>query len=174
MKRLFLLALLPTLSFAHDLRDCEKKISDLINQVKTTTLKVDAQQRVDQYHLGVDQLCGIELTEHMLTVTKFKSPKLPGELSVEAEKFETIMLNGNDPTFSGGRVKAQVSCEISGNNILYTTKVPVLTDGVKSPFVIEELSISQESDTVRVSLRASLTPVKKVFRSITDCTLSLD
>ena len=174
MKKYLILALLPTIVSASELKDCEKKIAELIRQVKPVSLSVAPEKRVDQYHLGKDQLCGVELLDHMLTVTMFKEPKTPENVSVNAAKFETIILNENDPTFTGGRVKALVSCEISDDTVSYTTKVPVLTDGVKSPWAIEELKIKKESGEIHISLRASLIPIQKVFRSITECTLIPD
>ena len=172
MKKYLFLALLPTIVSASELKDCEKKIAELLRQVKTTSLSVAPEKRVDQYHLGKDQLCGVELLDHMLTITMFKEPKTPESLSVDAAKFETIILNESDPTFTGGRVKALVSCEINDDSVSYTTKVPVLTDGVKSPWAIEELSITKDNGELHVSLRASLIPIQKVFRSVTACTLT--
>ncbi|HXH75219.1 MAG TPA: hypothetical protein VNJ08_09660 [Bacteriovoracaceae bacterium] len=111
--------------------------------------------------------CGVELVEEngQLTVTMFKPS------SLAPKKFETIILNGNDPTYTNGRVKAKVSCSMDENSVVYITKVPVLTDGMKTPYAIEKLTIRQDEKGLKVTLRAGLTPIHSVYRSITDCML---
>jgi hypothetical protein len=134
--------------------------------------------RVDTYHMSSDNLCGVELTDDgILTVTQFKV--LDDESDArppfrQVKKFESIVLNGADPTRSGGRVKSKVHCSLTDDTVTYVTKVPVLTDGVRSPWVIEELRLKVEDSVLAVSLRASVTPIDRVFRSITACDLELN
>jgi hypothetical protein len=165
-------ALMSMNTFASELKDCEKKIAEILNQVNTSKINLiedgKTNERVDSYHMSPSLDCGVELTSRgQLTVSMFKPS------STDRKKFETIILNGNDPTYTDGRVKALVSCSIENNTVIYTTKVPVLTDGVKSPYAVEKLTIKQEDSSIQVSLRATVTPIHKVFRSITDCTLEV-
>lgn len=183
---LLVLSLLSQVASAQSLAECEAKIGELLSKVKTQELRVLAlndvtstdQARVDTYHMSNNTLCGVELLEEtgLLTVTKFKpladvSSAIPFR---EVVKFESIMLNGSDPTRSNGRIKSKVSCSMTENSIRYVTKVPVLTDGVKSPWAIEELNVSLTGNTLYFHLRASVTPIHKIFRSITDCKLTVE
>lgn len=163
---LLIIGMMSLSAMGSELKDCEAKISKMIKQIKTQELKVFS-NRSDTYHMGHDNLCGVELTEKFLTVTMFKEDNI-------IKKFETIILNGNDPTFTQGRVQAKVSCHMDENSVVYETRVPVLTDGIKSPYAIEKLVVRQNDQELYVSLRASVTPINGVFKSITDCYLSVE
>ncbi len=158
---------------ASELRDCEKKIHEWLSVNPASSIQViekgELNPRIDQYRLNEKRNCGIEIAGAFLTISMFK-PSAATETKLETVKFETIVLNGNDPTFSQGRVKAQVSCKMTENHIEYITRVPVLTDGIKSPFAVEKLTLDKDDKTLKVGLRATVTPIQKVFRSITDCT----
>ncbi len=189
MKKLITLSLMALISqniSAQTLEECEVKITRMLSQVKTQKVRILAlnedgidplSARVDNYHMSENNLCGVELVKKtgLLTVTKFKSLKDDSEIPFrDVVKFESIMLNGSDPTRSNGRIKSKVSCSISENTVRYVTKVPVLTDGIRSPWAIEELTVSLKDKKVNFSLRASLLPINKVFRSITDCEMTLE
>lgn len=173
--------------YAQTLQECETKITGLLSQVKTQQLRVLAlnedgtppsKARVDTYHMSADNLCGVEFVKEtgLLTVTKFKELETHDfDLQFrDIVKFESISLNGSDPTRTNGRVKAKVECSMTKNSVRYVTKVPVLTDGVRTPWVIEELNVKFNDNIVNFSLRATVTPVNKVFRSITDCALAVE
>jgi hypothetical protein len=169
--------------FASELGDCEKKIKEMLGEVKNSKVLIVEKYengaavinpRVDSYHMSADSSCGVEVANGtILTISKFKEALtlVNNVPAMERKKFETIMLNGNDPTFTQERVKAIVSCKMDENSVEYVTKVPVLTDGVKSPWAIEKLNISKVNGELNISLRASVTPISKIFRSITDCKL---
>ncbi len=160
-----------TSAIASELKDCEQKIKKMLDQVHTSFVIVSKTNRIDLYHMSKDRLCGVELTDKFLTVAKFKDATPADEPMLTTKKFETIILNGEDPTFTDGRVKAIVTCEMDENSVIYTTKVPVLTDGSKSPYAVEKLTMKQDQNGIQVSLRSSLTPIQSVFRSITDCVI---
>jgi|GEM_PF-7013822 len=164
------------------LKACEDKISELLAQIPSQEVKVlplnlenSKEARSDVYHLSSDHLCGIEFLKEngLLTVTQFK-PKQNEDIYRNVVKFESIFLNGNDPTRTNGRIKGKAFCKISGDTIKYVTKVPVLTDGVKSPWALEELTFKLSANVLDVKLRASLVPIHRAFRSITACKFDLE
>ncbi len=174
-----LLALTITPAFAASLQDCEEKIVELLAAHPTTDVRLveggQALARVDSFHLKADKSCGVELAENaqgkFLTVSLFH-PAAPGAgNALEQKKFETIILNGDDPTFTDRRVKAVVNCSMTADSVEYVTRVPVLTDGVRTPWVIERLNIRKSAAGLNVRLRASVTPINGVFRSISACNL---
>lgn len=172
---------------AQSLDECEARIFDLLSQVKTQEVRVlalnkdgidPAEARLDTYHMSSNTLCGVELIKEsgLLTVTKFKGLNEidSDKISRDVVKFESIVLNGSDPTRSNGRIKSKVSCSMTESSVRYITRVPILTDGIRSPWAIEELTVIVTGNNINFSLRASISPINKVFRSITDCKLTVE
>jgi hypothetical protein len=146
---IFALALIPA-AHASDLKECQAKIASMLANVKPTTTKGPAgNAAAEQYRMSADQSCGVEYLADtaQLTVTRFSA----GEL----KKFETILLNEAELT-TGGRVRATLTCEIDGDSVIYQTRLPIFSDGVRTPFQKKTLKVSLEDKTVWVQLESRL------------------
>lgn len=143
------LALLPSAQ-ASDLKECQARIASILSNVKAQTMKGPAgEAAAEQYRMSADRSCGVEYLADaaQLTVTRFGEEEL--------KKFETILLSEAELT-TGGRVRATLECEIDGDTVTYVTRLPILSDGVRTPFQKKTLTVSLEDRTVTVKLEARL------------------
>lgn len=123
----------------------------------------------EQYRLSADKSCGVEYVADKahLTITRFAGAG--DEKSAEAglKKFETMLLDETELS-SGGRVRSQVECEIQGDSVIYKTKLPIFSDGVRTPFQEKWLEVTRNDDgSLYVFIESRIT----VLRSKIDCTL---
>jgi hypothetical protein len=155
---LLLLAPLMVLNPAHasDLAECRAKIAEMISATPASENKGPT-GNLDQYHMSKDQNCGIELTdEGYFTVNRIAKPK-----------FETIILNHAELS-AKDRVKAESTCTITEDAVYYTTRLPIFSDGVKSPFQVKKLAVTRNGSQVTVKLTSKIL----VLSSPIICTLN--
>ena len=112
--------------------------------------------RVDSFHLGISNRCGIEVVEDKgyIRVVQFEAvdPSKHRQIKLQLwtdregpvvgiEKFETIKLLENDPTYAEGRIKGRISCRLEQDTVSYRTETPIYADGVRSPFGVTVLKL---------------------------------
>ncbi len=149
MKSLFTLLTLSAPYSAHaDVQECTQKLTRLFAKLPVTQ-NLGPNGKGD-YHLSQDKKCGVEWSEHLgyFTVTRFAGDTLA--------KFETIILNEQELT-AGGRVRATLECVADDEETMtFTTKLPIFSDGVKTPLQTKTLSVKQAGKRLEVSLKSKI------------------